>query len=64
MLDTCHFERSALKDIACRNMVLILVTLDTSHFERSALKDIACRNMVLILVTLDGLGLGGVCVRC
>ena len=37
-LDTSHFERSALNNVACPNMLSIAVTLDTSHFDRSPWK--------------------------
>ena len=52
-LDTSHFDRSTLKDIAFPNIEIILVTLDTSHFEMSALKNFAVSNMVPISVTPD-----------
>ena len=36
-LDTSHFERSLLNDVASTKIVAMEVTLDTSHFERSQL---------------------------
>ena len=52
-LDTSHFDRSALNDIAFPNMACILVTLLTSHFERSALKVVASLNMLCMVATLE-----------
>ena len=52
-LDTSHFQISALKDFAFKNMECMLVTLDTSHLEMSALKDCAFKNIDCMSVTLD-----------
>ena len=51
-LDTSHFERSPLNDVARENMLLISITLDTSHFERSPLNDFASVNNWEISVTV------------
>ena len=40
-LDTSHFERSRVNDLAERNIELMSFTLDTSHFEISPLNDVA-----------------------
>ena len=52
-LETSHFERSPLNDVACENMKYISVTLDTSQLEMSPLKEDADVNMERMLVTLD-----------
>ena len=38
-LDTSHFERSSLNDVAHINMSAMSLALDTSHFEMSPLND-------------------------
>ena len=46
-LDTSHFERSPLNDIAHMNIKVMSVTLVTSsHFERSSLNAIARETKV------------------
>ena len=52
-LDTSHFERSPLNDVARMNMPVMSLELDTSHFEMSPLKEFASANTLLISVTLD-----------
>ena len=39
-LDTSHFEMSALKDRAVKNIEDVSFTLDTSHFEISPVKEV------------------------
>ena len=52
-LDTSHFDRSPLKDVAPRNIEFIFVTLDTSHLEMSPLNDFLSWNKMLMSVILD-----------
>ena len=50
-LDTSHFERSPLNDVAPRNMPRMSFALDTSHLEISLSKNFARANMRLMSVT-------------
>ena len=52
-LETSHFDRSRLNDLAFVNMKLMSVTLETSHLDVSSLKSIASANMPLISITRD-----------
>ena len=40
-LDTSHFDRSPLNDVALKNITPMSLTLDTSHLDRSPLNDVA-----------------------
>ena len=52
-LDTSHFERSPLNEVAPANIAPMVVTPDTSHFEMSPLNELASSNILPMLVTLD-----------
>ena len=52
-LDTSHFERSLLNEVAPLNIQDMSFTLDTSHLERSPLNETATLNIEDMSATLD-----------